>query len=151
MKTNVSEDGKKADKENKWNCLSSAESEDDDINYKVNSIQWEIKVSKSIAIPLPSPPLPPGKKKEKKSLTVKKRELQLKKEGVLSARDLELDTFKRQEPCLLYSWVYTLCLVSMRVSTQKTFAEWMNGMWQGVNKRLIKWRPSCRECPTKAG
>lgn len=23
----------------------------------------------------------------------------------------------------------------------KTFAEWMNGMWQGVSKRLIKWWP----------
>ena len=55
-------------------------------------------IFKAISLPLPLP-LPPSKKKGKTSLTVKKTTGQERN----SAKDLELDTFKRQEGCLLYS------------------------------------------------
>lgn len=108
---------------NKWNCQSSAEWRWWHVSCKAKLIQWEIEVSKSKAISLPLPlPLPPSKKRKNKFIceeNYRSREKQ-------SAKDLELDTFKRQEGCLLYLGVYPLCLTPPRVNTQKHLLnEWM--------------------------
>lgn len=137
----ISEDGEKVkeDKENKWNYQSSAQWRRWHYSCKVNS-QWEIQVSKSIAIPLPPPPpaLFPAK------VSWKKENLAPVRSG-LSAKDLEVDTLKRQEPC----FTHVPHTPPMRGSAQRTCAQSRNGMWQGVNKRLIKWLQAARSVQLK--
>lgn len=54
---------------------------------------------------------------------------------MLSAKDLEVDTLKRQEPC----FTHVPHALPMRGSARRACAQSHNGMSQGVNKRLIKW------------